>query len=209
MAEVVSLVEASDAEESLAASLSTEHLGTLSFRRQVGPYQLDRLIGRGGMGAVFLAHRADGEFEQEVAIKLIDFPLAKEQFREPFRMERQILAGLNHPYIARLLDGGVSADGELYLAMEYVAGTSIIRYCKQNQLPLRARLRLFTKVCEGCTLRSSEFGNPSRLEARQYPRSRRWHAAPARFRHGKATDAPALERGVHLDRLAVIYASVR
>ena len=67
---------------------------------------IDRLLGRGGMGAVYLAHRADGQFEQKVAIKLIDLPLATNLFRERFRQERQILAGLQHPYIARLLDGG-------------------------------------------------------------------------------------------------------
>jgi len=73
--------------------------------RIVGHYQLDRLIGRGGMGAVYLAHRADGQFDQKVAIKLIDLPLATDLFRERFRQERQLLAGLQHPYIARLLDG--------------------------------------------------------------------------------------------------------
>jgi tetratricopeptide (TPR) repeat protein len=117
-------------------------------RRAVGPYQLDRLIGRGGMGAVYLAHRADGQFEQRVAIKLIDLPLATELFRERFRQERQILAGLQHPYIARLLDGGITADGDLYLAMEYVGGVPIHRFCEARNLTLQQRLALFLRVCE-------------------------------------------------------------
>jgi len=150
MEEVRSLVEASQAEELLSAGMSDAHndAGPIAPGRSVGPYQLDRLLGRGGMGAVYLAHRADGEFRQEVAIKLIDVPLAADLFREAFRMERQILAGLVHSFIARLLDGGVSSDGELYLAMEYVDGVSIVRYCKENHLSLRLRLLLFTKVCE-------------------------------------------------------------
>jgi len=115
--------------------------------RRIGPYQLDRLLGHGGMGAVHLAHRDDGQFRQEVAIKLIDLPLASDLFRERFRQERQILAGLAHPYIARLLDGGVTEDGDLFLAMEYVDGLPIARFCRENSLALRDRLRLFAKVC--------------------------------------------------------------
>ena len=151
MQEVRSLVDASHAEEMLSASLSAEarfDADAIHAGQSVGRYRLDRLLGRGGMGAVYLAHRADGEFEQQVAIKLIDFPLATNLFRESFRMERQILAGLTHPYIARLLDGGVTSDGELYLAMEYVDGISIVRFCKENRLSLRSRLILFKKVCE-------------------------------------------------------------
>ena len=113
----------------------------------IGPYQVDRFLARGGMGAVYLAHRNDGHFQQEVAIKLIDLPLATDLFRERFRQERQILAGLVHPFIARLLDGGVSDDGDLYLAMEYVDGAAIDRHCREGRLTLRARLELFSKVC--------------------------------------------------------------
>jgi tetratricopeptide (TPR) repeat protein len=100
------------------------------------------------MGAVYLAHRADGQFDQRVAIKLIDLPLATDFFRERFKQERQILAGLQHPYIARLLDGGVTADGDLYLAMEYVDGTPIHRFCDARKLPVAERLKLFVCVCE-------------------------------------------------------------
>jgi tetratricopeptide (TPR) repeat protein len=149
--EVYSLLEACKEEEAEAASHRT---GPGSGRevnaesKRVGPYLLDSLLGRGGMGAVYLAHRADGQFEQKVAIKLIDLPLATDLFRERFRQERQILAGLQHPYIARLLDGGVTQEGDLYLAMEYVDGVPIHRFCEQHNLPEDQRLALFLHVCE-------------------------------------------------------------
>lgn len=150
-AEVEALVKACETEEQITASRRLEP-GTLREplpeRRRVGPYEIDRLLGRGGMGAVYLAHRADGQFDQQVAIKLIDLPLATDLFRERFRMERQILAGLQHPFIARLLDGGVTEDGDLYLAMEYVDGTPIHTYCREKQLTLTQKLVLFRSVCE-------------------------------------------------------------
>ncbi|MGA7217645.1 MAG: protein kinase [Candidatus Sulfotelmatobacter sp.] len=117
-------------------------------RKRLGFYEIDRLLGRGGMGAVYLAHRADGQFERQVAIKLIDLPLATDLFRERFRQERQILAGLEHPFIARLLDGGVTSEGELYLAMEYVNGVPISRFCEEKKLGVAQRLALFESVCE-------------------------------------------------------------
>lgn len=112
---------------------------------------LDQLLGRDGMGAVYLAHRADGHFEQKVAIKLIDLPLATSVFRERFRQERQILAGLQHPYIARLLDGGVTEGGDPYLAMEYVDGVPIHRYCEENRLTQPRRLALLPAPRPGST----------------------------------------------------------
>jgi eukaryotic-like serine/threonine-protein kinase len=115
---------------------------------RVGAYRIDRLLGRGGMGAVYLAHRDDGQFEQQVAIKIVDMPLVTELFRERFRSERQILASLSHPYIARLLDGGVSDTGELYLAMEYIEGVSITQFCDEHTLSVTARLQLFRSVCQ-------------------------------------------------------------
>jgi eukaryotic-like serine/threonine-protein kinase len=148
--EVQSLLEAHRAEEALAGRRSDGsdlETGSEIPQRWIGPYQLDRLLGRGGMGAVYLAHRSDGQFQQQVAIKLIDLPLTTDLFRERFRQERQILAGLVHPFIARLLDGGVTEDGDLYLAMEYVDGLPIERYCRENRLPIRDRLLLFKKVC--------------------------------------------------------------
>jgi tetratricopeptide (TPR) repeat protein/predicted Ser/Thr protein kinase len=115
----------------------------------VGHYRIVREIGRGGMGAVFLAERADGEFRQEVALKVVRRSLADPELARRFRREREILAPLNHPNIARLLDGGVSADGEPFLAMEYVEGVRVDDYCDAQSLPARARLRLFIEVCRG------------------------------------------------------------
>ncbi len=151
MSEVTLLLNASDEEEQVTQSRRDEREaspnGALEHKR-VGPYEIDRLIGRGGMGAVYLAHRADGQFEQKVAIKLIDLPLATDLFRERFRQERQILAGLQHPYIARLLDGGVTEGGDLYLAMEYVDGVPIPKYCQERHLNTAQRLNLFVSVCQ-------------------------------------------------------------
>jgi tetratricopeptide (TPR) repeat protein len=150
IAELYSLLEASQAEEKLTSSMSAADDAQDDLapkRRWIGPYELDRLLGRGGMGAVYLAHRADGQFRQQLAIKLIDLPLATELYRTQFRVERQILARLAHPFIARLLDGGVTEDGELYLAMEYIDGISIVRYCEQNRLSRQDRLLLFRSVC--------------------------------------------------------------
>jgi len=124
----------------------TREAGIVAGRR-VGPYELESILGRGGVGAVYLAHRADGQFEQRLAIKLIDLPLATDLFRQRFRLERQILAGLNHPNIARLLDGGATEDGELYLAMEYAEGIPVDAYCRQQCLNVPARLSLFKTIC--------------------------------------------------------------
>ncbi|MGO9229560.1 MAG: protein kinase domain-containing protein [Bryobacteraceae bacterium] len=150
--EASSLLRAADeAEQATASFVPPEprevEAGDTHIGRRIGPYELERLLGRGGMGAVYLARRADGQFDQQVAIKLIDLPLAGSLFRERFRQERQILAGLSHPFIARLLDGGVSEDGELYLAMEYADGLPIQRYCEQHALTIRRRLELFRSVC--------------------------------------------------------------
>ncbi|MEQ1922887.1 MAG: protein kinase, partial [Pyrinomonadaceae bacterium] len=111
-------------------------------------YKIIREIGAGGMGAVFLAERDDGEFAQQVAIKIIRQAVADREIIDRFRRERQILANLNHPNIAKLLDGGVSANGEPFLAMEYVEGELITQFAETNHLPLEQRLNLFLKVCD-------------------------------------------------------------
>jgi non-specific serine/threonine protein kinase/serine/threonine-protein kinase len=115
----------------------------------IGHYRIIREIGRGGMGAVFLAERSDGEFRQEVALKVVRRSFADSELARRFRRERQILASLNHPNIARLLDGGVSSDGEPFFAMEHVEGVRIDDYCTANNLSTEARLRLFLAVCRG------------------------------------------------------------
>ena len=152
--EEVSLLHARDEVERFTAAYATghptEHPGEprdTNVGRRIGPYRLEKLLGRGGMGTVYLAARVDGQFDQQVAVKLIGLPLVSDLFRARFRLERQILAGLNHPYIARLLDGGVSEDGELYLAMEYANGVPIQRYSEQHSLSVRQRIQLFRSVC--------------------------------------------------------------
>ncbi len=119
--------------------------------RRVGPYRLTRLLGRGGMGAVYLAVR-EGEFEQRVALKLVQDWLVNDDLVRRFHAERQILARLEHPAIARLLDGGTTADGLPYFAMEYVEGIPIDRYCDAHRLDTGARLRLFLEVCSALEL---------------------------------------------------------
>jgi serine/threonine-protein kinase len=113
---------------------------------RVGPYRLVREIGRGGMGSVFLAERDDEQFRQEVAVKLVPPEVDSEEVVRRFRAERQILASLGHPGIARLLDGGVAEDGRPYLVMEYVDGEPIDAYCDRRSLPLDDRLRLVCTV---------------------------------------------------------------
>ena len=115
----------------------------------IGRYRIVREIGRGGMGAVYLAERADGEFEQRVALKVVRRSFADTDLARRFRQERQILASLNHPNVARLLNGGVSSDGEPYLVMEYVEGARIDDYCDSRNLSTEERLRLFVEVCRG------------------------------------------------------------
>jgi eukaryotic-like serine/threonine-protein kinase len=116
--------------------------------KRIGPYELCSLIGQGGMGQVYLAHRADKAYSQQVALKLIRADVAADQeMLLRFRVERQILADLSHPNVARLLDGGVTPEGLPWLALEYVEGVPIDEYCRRDCLPLRARLELFLTVC--------------------------------------------------------------
>ena len=116
--------------------------------RRVGAYRLVRELGRGGMGAVYLAERDDGGFKQRVAIKLIKRGMDTDQVLARFRAERQILASLDHPNIARLLDGGTTDDGLPYFAMEYIEGRPIDAFCEAGQLAVEERLRLFLQVCD-------------------------------------------------------------
>ncbi|MBS1823820.1 MAG: serine/threonine protein kinase [Acidobacteria bacterium] len=116
--------------------------------KSVGPYTIDREVGRGGMGAVYLAHRK-GDFSKRVAIKIVKRGMDTDQIVQRFRQERQILANLEHPNIARLLDGGATEDGRPYLVMEYVEGKPITRYCAEANLALRQKLELFLQVCDG------------------------------------------------------------
>lgn len=117
---------------------------------RVGRYRVDGPIARGGMGEVFAASRADGAFEQRVALKLLRHaggPI-DDATRERLERERRVLAALEHPYIARLIDGGEAEDGTPYIVMERIDGLPIDRHCAERALPLEARLRLFLRVCE-------------------------------------------------------------
>ncbi len=114
--------------------------------REIGPYRLLRELGRGGMAAVYLAERADGVHAQPVAIKFV-WPGGGRAMVQRFRREREILARLNHPNIARLLDGGTTEEGWHYLVMEYVEGQTITAYCRAHKLGITARLELFRTVC--------------------------------------------------------------
>lgn len=117
--------------------------------RRIGAWRMVRELGRGGMSRVYLAERADGAFEQRVALKLMRADLDSEIEHERFRAERQILASLNHPNIARLLDGGVTDSGVHYLVLEYVDGKQIDVYCDEQGLDVRARVELFLSVIDG------------------------------------------------------------
>ncbi len=113
---------------------------------KIGPYELLEQIGRGGMGVVYRAQRSDGAFEQEVALKLLPIGMSDAHLAR-FEAERQILAPLQHPNIARLLDGGLTADGTPYFVMDYVSGQPITTYCDQQALSVAQRLALFDQVC--------------------------------------------------------------
>ena len=115
--------------------------------RLLGPYRIVSEIASGGMGAVYLAERADEEFQKQVAIKVIRGGGDDPHLMERFRAERQILARLEHPYIARLLDGGLTSDKRPYLVMEYVPGSPVHIYCKDHKLSVAQRCRLFLQIC--------------------------------------------------------------
>ena len=114
---------------------------------RIGSYQTIREIGRGGMGTVYLAARADEEYQKQVAIKVVKRGTDTEAVVGGFRKERQILAGLDHPHIARLLDGGSTDDGLPYFVMDYVEGLPLDVYCDTHKLSISARLELFRMVC--------------------------------------------------------------
>jgi eukaryotic-like serine/threonine-protein kinase len=129
--------------QALAVALETE---SPEAPTRIGPWRVERELGRGGMGTVYLAHRADGEFEQTAALKLLRAGVDSEEVLLRFEQERQILARLEHPNVARLLDGGRTPEGRPYFAMEYVQGRAIDVYCDAERLSVEERLELFAKV---------------------------------------------------------------
>jgi serine/threonine protein kinase/Flp pilus assembly protein TadD len=150
--EVDSLLDATEAmgEDFLREpllSVNVEPTPELADGRRLGSYRILREIARGGMGTVYLAARADEEFEREVAVKILKRGLDTDEIVRRFLHERQILAQLTHPHISRLLDGGTTEDGRPYLVMEKVEGERIDRWCDRHRLSVRERLELFSKVC--------------------------------------------------------------
>ena len=152
-AEVRALIDSYDAAESERVKRMPL---TPSDARRIGPYTLIRELGEGGMGTVYLAERADAHFEKQVAIKLIRPGPRSLALLRRFHTERQILAGMEHPNIARLLDGGITEsggapsskdDGQPFLVMDYVDGQRLDKYCDEHKLGIRQRLQIFSKVC--------------------------------------------------------------
>ncbi|HXJ41425.1 MAG TPA: serine/threonine-protein kinase, partial [Bryobacteraceae bacterium] len=150
--EVDALLEADDQGSATVTSVVRNSVVSV-FREELdglsaGPWRIVEEIGRGGMGTVHRAVRADGEFHIEVAVKILMRGIHSRLLLDRFRRERQILARLEHPNIARLLDGGTTSAGLPYLVMEFVAGEPLTRYCDSRNLPVRERLALFRKVCD-------------------------------------------------------------
>ena len=150
LAEVESLLLAAHASDGFLDGRETipspEVIPDAAIGTRLGAWQILRLIGRGGMGEVYEATRADGSFEQRVAIKLLQRDAAAQL--ERFQAERQILARLEHSGIARLYDGGITGDGRPFMVMEYVEGRPITEYCEQRRATLSERLQLFVQVCD-------------------------------------------------------------
>jgi serine/threonine protein kinase/tetratricopeptide (TPR) repeat protein/TolB-like protein len=134
-------------EESPASELSSARTQRMAGRR-IGAYRIISRCGQGGMAEVYLAERADNEYRQRVAIKMVAYGANSEEILRRFRNERQALAGLVHPNIVRLLDGGSSDEGMPYIVMDYVDGIQVDEYCDMRRLTVPERLRLFQTVCD-------------------------------------------------------------
>ena len=154
-AEVVSLLGVHDQSDAVVDRPAAAYVSSDAFRQssdrmigqRIGAYEIVALIGHGGMGEVYRARRVDAQYDKEVAIKLVPAGYHREFVLQRLRAERQILANLDHPDIARLLDGGATDEGLPYLVMELVAGEPLDRYCEQRNLSVRERLQLFRDVC--------------------------------------------------------------
>jgi serine/threonine protein kinase len=133
--------------EALSGVIGREYASKSLINQQIGNYKIVGELGTGGMGAVYLAERADGEFQQKVALKLIKRGMDSDAVLQRFINERQILASLEHPNIAHLIDGGTTNDGLPFFVLEYVEGASILQYADEQNLELSARLELFREVC--------------------------------------------------------------
>ncbi len=144
--EVASLLELDDRPAFIDQPVYSVHAQDPEVGQRIGPYEILELLGRGGMGTVYLARRQD-DYRRQVALKLIKRGMDSDEIVRRFENERQILADLDHANIARLLDGGTTVDGRPYLVMEYVEGEPVDRYCDNHKLGTRDRLELFLEIC--------------------------------------------------------------
>ncbi len=149
--EVLTLLARDESETFLDRPVFSVHELDPDIGRRVGAYELVQRLGQGGMGAVYLAVRQD-DYHHRVAVKWVQRGLDSTEVVRRFQSERQILADLEHPNIARLHDGGTTDDGRLYFVMEYIDGEPIDRYCEHQQCSVRERLRLFLQVCDAVQL---------------------------------------------------------
>ena len=145
--EIESLLRAHDSADSNLLNPEIDIQDRLPVCQRIGPYKVLEEIAEGGMGAVYRAIRADGQYRQQVALKVMRAELACASMSARFRGERQILALLDHPNIARILDGGATAEGLPYFVMEWIDGTSVAEYCSLKELTIEQRLQLFRTIC--------------------------------------------------------------
>ena len=156
--------------------------GHLSNGYRLGPYQILRAIGEGGMGTVYLAARADDAFEKHVAIKLVRLGGSSAVLADRLRQERRVLAVLEHPNIARLLDGGTTPVGVPYVVMEHVEGVPIDTFCEQHNLPVVERVRLVQGVCQAVQHAHAHLIVHRDIKAEEHSRDARGAAQAARLR---------------------------
>lgn len=131
----------------LAAFEASEAKAAPATERPIGPYKIQGRLGEGGMGAVYLAVRDDGAFRKQVALKVLRQDQVSLELIRRFHQERQVLANLDHPNIARILDGGQTPEGLPFYVMEYVPGIPLDRFCDQRKIDLAGRVRLFQQIC--------------------------------------------------------------
>ena len=164
---------------------------------RIGPYRLVRELGRGGMGEVWLADRSDGQLSRRVALKLPTLGVRRNALVQRFARERDILAGLEHPNIARLYDAGVADDGQPYLALEYVEGQPLDRYCREHSLGLTERLRVLLQVAEAVAFAHSRLVlhrdlKPANILVTEEGRVRLLDFGIAKLMEGESADETAL-----------------
>ncbi len=187
---------------------ATEPIG--ESRMRVGPFLLLHELGKGGMGEVWLAERRDGEFVQRVALKLLKRGMDSDAISARFMQERRILASLNHPHIARFIDGGVSEAGRLYFAMEHIEGDHILTYASKQKLKVKDRVRLMIAVCDAVAYAQSHLVvhrdlKPSNILVDQNGQPRILDFGIAKLIHPIDSNDTITQSGLHL--LSPAYAA--